>query len=142
MHPNKKNAHGDDFPHTILGPESSFEGKLVFNGGQVRIDGEFKGDIKTESTLIVGESARLEADIEVGTIIITGGEIVGDITAHRSVSIERPAKVRGTITTPELEIKKGVVFEGQCRMEEAVLVAQDDNVTRLHSGAQETSRSV
>jgi cytoskeletal protein CcmA (bactofilin family) len=129
----------EDFPHTILGPESSFEGKLVFKGGQVVINGEFKGDIKSESTLIVGESARLEADIDVGTIIITG-EIVGDITATRSVSIERMAKVRGTITTPELEIKKGVVFEGHCRMEEAVAVDSDDKVTRLHSAAQETRR--
>ena len=33
--------------HTILGPESSFEGKLVFEG-TVRIDGTFKGEINTK----------------------------------------------------------------------------------------------
>jgi len=106
--------------HTILGPESSFEGKLVFNGGRVRVDGNFKGEIKTSSTLIVGESARVEANLDVGSIIVTG-DVIGDITAKNSVSVERPGKIKGTIVTPELMIEKGVIFEGSCRMEQASL---------------------
>src|SRR5262245_44616963 len=84
--PNKKPTSPEDTP-TILGPESAFEGKLVFTGGQVRIDGTFKGEVKTESTLIVGESARLEANLDVGVVIITG-EVHGDIVAKHSVGIE------------------------------------------------------
>lgn len=127
----KKSPVGAEDTHTILGPESSFEGKLVFNGGQVRIDGNFKGEVKTASTLIVGESARVEATIEVGTVIITG-EVIGDIVATHSVGIERPAKVKGTIVTPELMIQKGVIFEGSCRMEDANQ-RSDGKVTRLPS---------
>ncbi len=104
--------------HTILGPESSFEGKLVFNGGRVRIDGHFKGEIRTESTLIIGEAAKVEANVDVGSIIING-EVNGDVVAKHSVSIEKPGIVRGTITTPELMIEKGVIFEGTCKMERA-----------------------
>lgn len=104
--------------HTILGPESSFEGKLVFNAGTVRIDGHFRGEVRTTNTLIVGETARVEGTIEAGNLIITG-EVVGDVTAKRSVAIEKPAKVRGTVVTPELMIERGVIFEGTCKMEEA-----------------------
>jgi len=104
--------------HTILGPESTFEGKLVFNNGTVRIDGNFKGEIRTANTLIVGETARVEANIDVGNIIITG-EVIGDVTAKTSVGIERPGKLRGTIVTPELMIEKGVIFEGSCKMEDS-----------------------
>ena len=104
--------------HTILGPESSFEGKLVFGIGRVRVDGNFKGEIKTESTLIIGESARVEAGVDVGTIIIMG-TIIGDITAKHSVTIEVPGKVKGTIVTPEIMIEKGVIYDGSCRMEQA-----------------------
>ncbi|MEZ4270640.1 MAG: polymer-forming cytoskeletal protein [Myxococcota bacterium] len=44
--------------HTILGPESAFEGKLVFTTGTIRIDGNFKGEVRTQNTLIIGETAR------------------------------------------------------------------------------------
>ncbi|HET6581847.1 MAG TPA: polymer-forming cytoskeletal protein, partial [Nannocystaceae bacterium] len=40
---------------TILGKGSAFDGKLTFEGA-VRIDGEFSGEIRTQGTLIVGET--------------------------------------------------------------------------------------
>jgi cytoskeletal protein CcmA (bactofilin family) len=103
--------------HTILGPESSFEGKLVFDG-TVRIDGNFKGQVKTDNILVVGQSARIEADLEVGSIVVNG-EVIGDITAKQLVEIHAPGRVRGNITTPQLMIAKGVIFEGTCQMEGA-----------------------
>lgn len=126
----KKAPVGAEDTHTILGPESTFEGKLVFNGGQVRIDGNFNGQVKTDSTLIIGESARVEANLDVGTVIITG-EVIGDITAKHSVGIERPGKVKGTINTPELMIQKGVIFEGSCKMEGATQASGGPKVTAL-----------
>jgi cytoskeletal protein CcmA (bactofilin family) len=35
------------------------------------------------------------------------------------VELHPPARVRGTLETPSLMIAKGVVFEGQCKMDEA-----------------------
>ncbi|MEE2960089.1 MAG: polymer-forming cytoskeletal protein [Myxococcota bacterium] len=100
--------------HTILGPESSFEGKLVFDG-TVRIDGKFKGEIQTSDVLVIGQSARIQATIKVGQIVVNG-EIGGDIEAQSSVELNAPAKVVGNITTPELMIAKGVTFQGSCNM--------------------------
>ncbi len=57
--------------HTILGPESAFEGKLSFEG-TVRIDGHFKGEVETKDILVVGQGAKLEASVKVGSIIING----------------------------------------------------------------------
>ncbi len=104
--------------HTILGPESSFEGKLVFDG-TVRIDGNFKGQIKTDNVLVIGQGARVEATIEVGSIVVNG-EVIGDVTAKQLVEIHAPGKLRGNISTPQLMIAKGVIFEGSCKMEAAV----------------------
>lgn len=103
--------------HTILGQESTFEGKLTFEG-TVRIDGNFKGEIRTEGILIVGQSARVEATLSVGSVIING-EVIGDITAKNSIEIHAPAKIRGNLCTPQLMIDKGVIFEGTSKMEEA-----------------------
>ena len=52
--------------NALLGKGSEFEGKLLFEG-TVRIDGKFKGEIKSSDTLIVGEGAKVEAEISVGT---------------------------------------------------------------------------
>jgi cytoskeletal protein CcmA (bactofilin family) len=102
--------------HTILGPESSFEGKLTFEG-TVRIDGHFKGEVRTDNILVVGQGARIEAQLYVGSIVVNG-DITGDIHATQSVEINAPAKVRGNITTPQLSVAKGVIFEGACKMDD------------------------
>ncbi len=124
--------------HTILGPESSFEGKLVFDG-TVRVDGNFKGQIKTENVLVVGQGARIEATVEVGSIIING-EVIGDITAKSLVEIHAPGRVRGNITTPQIMIAKGVIFEGSCKMESAVADRGGAKVTLL-SGNKEGDKA-
>lgn len=103
--------------HTILGPEATFDGKLTFEG-TVRIDGTFRGEIRSEGELVVGPSARLEALVWVGGIVVIG-ELRGDIHAKRSVEIHSSGKVRGNIATPELSIAKGATFEGACKMGDA-----------------------
>lgn len=102
---------------TLLGKGSEFEGKLSFEGA-VRIDGKFSGEIFTDDTLIVGEGAEVNAEINVGAIVIEG-HVRGNITAKRSVEVRNPGRVRGNITTPSLFIEKGVIFDGNCQMEPA-----------------------
>lgn len=101
--------------HTILGPESKFQGNLSFEG-TVRIDGHFKGDVNTNDVLVVGPGAKVDAEIHVGSIVING-EVNGNIFAKNAVEIHAPAKVRGNISTPTLVIDRGVIFEGSCKME-------------------------
>jgi len=67
--------------------------------------------------LIIGEGAEVNAEISVGAIIIEG-TVHGNIHAKRSVEIHTPARVKGNISTPSLSIDKGVIFDGQCQMEQ------------------------
>ena len=101
--------------NTLLGRGSEFEGKLTFEG-TVRIDGTLRGEVFSDDVLIVGEGARVEAEIEVGEIIVQG-TIVGNIRAKRSIEILAPGRVKGDLTTPSLQIDKGVIFEGRSYME-------------------------
>lgn len=100
---------------TILGQGSTFEGKLTFEGA-VRIDGDFKGEIRTQGTLIVGETANVSAQIE-GACVVVHGTVHGDIRAREGVEFRAPARVRGNVDTPSFEIEKGAHFDGSCRME-------------------------
>lgn len=91
-----------------------FEGKLIFEG-TVRIGGIFKGEIITNDVLIVGEGARVNANIEAGTVIING-EVIGNVVAKNRVEIHRPAIFKGNIATPSLMVDEGVIFEGRSKM--------------------------
>jgi cytoskeletal protein CcmA (bactofilin family) len=102
---------------TLLGRGATFEGKLTFEG-TVRIDGRFKGEVFSDDTLVIGEGAHVEAQIDVGEVIIQG-TVVGNITAKRSIEIHAPGRVKGDVHTPILQIDKGVIFEGRSFMEAA-----------------------
>lgn len=103
--------------NALLGRGSEFDGKLAFEG-TVRIDGTFTGEITTSDTLIIGESARVNAEISCGTIVVNG-EVNGNIRATQSVELHKPARVRGDVTTPSLVVERGVVFDGRSKMEDA-----------------------
>jgi len=103
---------------TLLGKGSDFEGKLTFEGA-VRIEGNFKGEVFSEDVLIIGEGAYVEAEIDIGEVIIQG-TVVGNIRAQKGIEIRRPGRVKGDLTTPSLQIDKGVIFEGRSYMEDAV----------------------
>jgi cytoskeletal protein CcmA (bactofilin family) len=107
---------------TLLGRGSEFEGKLSFEG-TVRIDGKLTGEIFTDDVLIIGEGADVKAEINVGSIIIEGS-VQGNINAKRSVEIHTPGRVRGNIVTPSLFMEKGVLFDGNCQMENSASAAQ------------------
>lgn len=102
-------------PHTILGAEAAFDGKLVFQGS-VRIEGKFTGEISTDDVLLVTETAEVIASVNVGTLVLNG-TLRGNVRAKRVVELQAPAKLYGDIETPSLIIHAGVMFEGHCKME-------------------------
>jgi len=100
--------------NALLGKGSEFEGKLSFEG-TVRIDGVMKGEIRSKDKLVIGQGARVEAEIEVGSAEISG-EIEGNVTASSRLELKTPARIKGNITTPVLIIEEGVTFDGNCSM--------------------------
>jgi len=98
----------------FLGEGSKFEGTLVFDD-IVRMDGHFRGSITSSDTLIAGKSAQIEADIKVGTLILSG-TFKGTIEAGVKVELRAPAIVEGTIQTPVLAVEEGVVLNSSISM--------------------------
>lgn len=119
------NTYGTTSSHTpmggfnaILDRGSEFEGKLTFEG-TVRIDGKFKGEIISDAKLVIGESGKVDANISVDSISVSG-QVNGDIKAKTKVEIHAPAVVRGNIEAASLIIEEGAIFEGSCSMEKHV----------------------
>ncbi len=93
--------------------ETQIQGDLNFKGS-FRIDGCFKGKIESESTLIIGKAGQVEADIQIGYIIVDG-EIKGNIQAKEKVEIHSNGRVIGTIISPKLIIEEGAYLEANCQ---------------------------
>ena len=109
----------------LLGRGTHFEGKLHFDG-RVRIDGSFKGDIRGDDVLIIGEGAMIEGTVEVGTCIVTAGEVRANIRARDAIELYPPARVVGALHAPAIFIDRGVQFEGSCTM--APLMSAESDV--------------
>ncbi len=93
--------------------ETEFKGDLRFKGS-FRIDGRFKGKIDSESVLIIGDHGRVDADVKVGYLIISG-EIKGSIQAREKVEIHTSGRVIGTIVAPKLIVEEGAYLEANCQ---------------------------
>lgn len=98
----------------LLDQGCTFDGRLTFEG-TVRIGGAFRGEIFTNDTLVINPGAKVDAQIEADTVIISG-RVKGNIFARRKVIMHPPAMFTGTVTTPSLRIDEGVVFEGASYM--------------------------
>ena len=90
-------------------------GEITFNE-MVRVNGHIAGRVfSKKGTLIVDESAKVDARIEVGVAMISG-TVNGDVIGHERVELGPCAVIYGNILTRALTIKPGAIFHGECRM--------------------------
>ncbi len=104
----------DEEATTVLEKEAEFEGKLTF-AGKVQIKGKFRGEVFSDGTLLIGEGGDVSGTIDVDTLIVQG-TVLGNIKAKSRIEMHPPAIVKGDITAPSLVITEGVLFEGNCSM--------------------------
>lgn len=99
---------------TVLAEDFSFEGELRF-AKPLMIKGPFRGDIKAEGDLYVGELAKVEARVEARTVSVRG-HVVGNIVAAQKIELHATARVDGDMTAPEIVMEAGSKFNGICTM--------------------------
>jgi cytoskeletal protein CcmA (bactofilin family) len=95
----------------------------------VRLDGAFRGEITSRDTLIVGETADIQAQVIVGTLIISG-KLRGNIKAVTRVEMRAPARIDGDVETPSLIVEEGVIWNGQLTMKQGEQTTNSDEVNR------------
>jgi len=98
---------------TIVGPNACFRGDIQSDGG-VRIDGVFEGTVDITGNLVVGEGAKVIADIKANNISISGA-VKGNIASNR-VEILETGRVWGDLTINSLLLNEGAYLRGQTTM--------------------------
>jgi cytoskeletal protein CcmA (bactofilin family) len=99
---------------TIIGPGAHFEGTLTSLEG-VRIEGGFKGRVECESILIISTTAKVQAEVVCEDVYVAG-ELRGNVIGKNVVELTQRGRIIGDITTANLIMEPGAVFEGKCNM--------------------------
>jgi cytoskeletal protein CcmA (bactofilin family) len=124
----KKKEYDENKITGFFDKDTEFKGDLSFKGS-FRIDGYFKGTIHSESTLLIGEQGKVEADIKIGYVVISG-EIRGTIRATDRVEVHSTGRVIGTVITPKLAVEEGAYLEANCQAGEQAGVASAEAGTK------------
>ena len=99
---------------TIIGHSIKVKGD--FQGlGNITIEGELEGTLKTGNNLLVGEKAVITADIEARDAKISG-KIIGNLRIKNFIEVSKSASITGDISAALISIEKGAVIKGNCQI--------------------------
>jgi cytoskeletal protein CcmA (bactofilin family) len=100
---------------TVVGPSLKVKGN--FQGkGNIIVEGEVEGSLKTDSFVYIGNKAKVTANVEAKTAKI-GGIITGNLKIYEHVDIIGSAQIYGDIQCASLSVEKGAKINGKCIME-------------------------
>jgi cytoskeletal protein CcmA (bactofilin family) len=110
----KKEENGQNI-ETVVG--SSLKVKGNFKGkGNIIIEGQVDGSLKTDSFIFIGKKAQVTASVEAKTAKI-GGIVTGNIKIDEHLDIAGSAQIYGDIRCSSLSVEKGAKINGKCVME-------------------------
>jgi len=99
---------------SILSHGLKFEGKLS-SEGNVRIDGDFTGDIIINGNLTLGEKSVVNGNIKATNITISG-KVDGIVEAAEKMVLESSSRMIGDLSAKILVVNEGSIFDGKSKM--------------------------
>ncbi|MBT8364787.1 MAG: polymer-forming cytoskeletal protein [Deltaproteobacteria bacterium] len=100
---------------TIIAPGAHFKG-LISCPDQLFVMGSVEGDIDCGGLIIIGDKARIHANIYARKVII-GGEVKGDIKSAEYVEIKPTGRLIGNLDAAKIKLSGGCFFEGKSTMQ-------------------------
>jgi cytoskeletal protein CcmA (bactofilin family) len=98
----------------IINAGTSITGDLN-SEGDLRIDGNVKGNITVKTKLVLGPSSKVEGNIKSANCDIQG-HVNGNIQIDELLTIKSTAKILGDISSQKLVIESGAEFNGKSQM--------------------------
>lgn len=98
---------------TVLGANCTVEGVLR-SKANVRLDGTFSGTLEIEGNVLVGETAKITADINAKNVSIAGA-VRGNVSGKK-VQLLRTGRIWGDIKAMALTTEEGAFIDGKITM--------------------------
>lgn len=101
---------------SLIGHGGSLEGKVQCDTN-LRIEGNFSGEILCLGVVTVGEHGVVHSSIQAKEIIIAG-KVYGNVTADRRLTMTGGGQLHGNISASSLNIMEGSILNGSVVMHE------------------------
>lgn len=102
-----------DNVRSVLSEGTVINGRLTFDT-PVKIDGKLSGEVFSSDVLVVGKTGKIDAKVDVQTLIIYG-HVSGEVRARDTIEVAEGGALTANITTKKLIIKDAT-FSGACKM--------------------------
>lgn len=115
MFKNKPIHHDGQAIDTLIGPQVTIHGDLVFSGGlyvEGRIHGKVLAEEGSPAVLTLAEQGRIEGEVQV-PVVILNGELHGDVYASERVELAAKARVLGNVHYKVVEMRAGATLTGR-----------------------------
>lgn len=99
---------------TIIGPSVSVEGNFTGNGNII-VEGEVKGSLKTKGYIKASETSTIVANIQAGNAEIAG-RAQGNIKIKETLDIKETAVIDGDIDVGSVSVAMGAMINGNIKM--------------------------
>lgn len=87
----------------------------VISAGDIRIDGELKGNISTKGKLVVGPNGKITGEVDCSNVEVSG-LIKGKVNATELLNMKSTSQIEGDIIAGKLSVEPGSLFSGTCTM--------------------------
>ncbi len=101
-------------PGTVVGANVKLTG-TISDVNDITVHGTVEGEVISDKTVVIAETAAVKGPVTAQVVSISG-RVNGSITAHQKLELLPTGQINGSITTKDLNIKSGAVFNGKCTM--------------------------
>lgn len=96
---------------SVLAAGLTIEGKIE-GAGNVRIAGNFKGDVHVQGNLAIEQGAKITGSVRANTVVV-GGELEGNIDAATRVELLQTGVLNGDLKAGSLTVAAGSRMRGR-----------------------------
>ncbi len=101
---------------TIIGTDVKIKGNLK-NKGPVLVNGIVDGEISSEESVTIGETAKVKGPVRAKSILVSGS-IAGTVDASEKLEVDPTGIITGDIKAKTLIVREGATFNGSSAMGE------------------------
>lgn len=107
---------------TLIGPQVTIRGDVVFSGG-LYVEGHIQGKVIAEAggraVLTLAEQGSIEGEVQVPVVVING-RMTGDVHALERIELAAKARVQGNLHYEVVEMTAGAQLTGRLVHADAV----------------------
>ena len=96
---------------SIIGKRNAFSGDF-YAEGLLRIDGNFRGSVKSNDVVLLGEGGKFEGEIYAKYVRV-GGKIKGNVYGYEKIDILSTGKIIGDLYSQKIYAEDGMKVSGR-----------------------------